>query len=41
LYHSVENDDGTSQKAPVAIQLTLSFQEVAIITKNEINEYNR
>lgn len=37
MYHVGNNGD----KAPVAVQIDLSFQEVAIITKENINSYKR
>jgi hypothetical protein len=48
LYHaqdpdSVEDDDTPSRplKLPVAVQLSLTLQEVSIVTKSEINDYDR
>jgi hypothetical protein len=44
LYHTSENSElnlGNDIKAPVAIQLQLTFQEVAIITKAELNAEKR
>lgn len=48
LYHvqdpdSFEDDDTPSRplKLPVAVQLSLTLQEVSIVTKSEINDYDR
>lgn len=43
LYFSIDDatEDGENLKIPVSIQLNVTFQEVAIVTRDEINEYNR
>ena len=44
LYHTKQDSQlnlGNEVKAPVAIQLQLTFQEVAIITKTELNTEKR
>jgi len=44
MYHEIsEGDDtgGSTGKAPVSVTINATFQEIAIITKKEIQDYNR
>lgn len=38
MYHSIETEGGKIQKVPVAVQFSTTFQEVAVITKENIRE---
>ena len=38
MYHSIETEGGKIQKVPVAVQFSTTFQEVAIVTKENIRE---
>ena len=38
MYHSVDTEGGKVQKVPVAVQFSTTFQEVAIVTKENIRE---